>query len=50
MRTTVLVYLVCLAIVDVLIPLPILALVLIGVTVRRPAWFRSLVRQVYGED
>jgi len=50
MRTTVLVYLVCLAIVDVLIPVPLLALILIWVTLRRPPWFRNLVGRVYAGE
>ncbi|HMB68107.1 MAG TPA: hypothetical protein VKU85_02310 [bacterium] len=47
MRTTVLTWLICLAVIDVVIPVPILALVLIWVVVRKPAWFMDVVRKVY---
>jgi hypothetical protein len=47
MRTTVLTWLIALAVIDAVIPVPILGLVLIWVAVRRPAWFADLVRRVY---
>lgn len=47
MRTNVLAWLVALAVVDAVIPVPILALVLIWVVLKRPAWFADLVRKVY---
>ena len=47
MRTTVLTWLIALAVIDVVIPVPILALVLIWVALKRPEWFIDLVRKVY---
>jgi hypothetical protein len=47
-RNQVIAYLVLLALVDVFIPVPILALVLLWVVVRRPRWFLEMVRDVYG--
>ena len=49
MRSTVIIYLVLLAIADALIPVPILALILIWVAVKKPAWFTDLVQKVYAE-
>ncbi len=49
-RNTLLVWLVSLAVVDVVIPIPILAITLVVVVLRRPAWFLDLVRAVYGPD
>lgn len=49
MRRSVILYLVLLAVVDVVIPVPLLALLLIYVVARRPAWFRELAREVYSE-
>ena len=39
-----------LAIVDVAIPLPIVAFVLIYVVLQKPDWFPELVGKVYGDD
>lgn len=47
MRSTVLTWLIAIALIDVVIPVPILALVLIWVVLKRPAWFADLVRKVY---
>ena len=47
MRTTVLTWLVCLAVIDAVMPVPLLGLLLIWVAARRPAWFADLVRRVY---
>lgn len=47
MRTTVLAWLITLAVLDVVIPVPILALLMIWVVLKRPAWFADLVRRVY---
>ena len=49
MRTNLFVYLVLIAVVDVFVPNPILALLLIWVVAQRPAWFRNLVHSVYDE-
>jgi hypothetical protein len=47
-RTKVLVSLIFLAIVDALIPLPVIGLILIYVLFARPSWFSDLVAQIYG--
>jgi hypothetical protein len=49
-RNEALTWLIALAIVDVVIPVPILALVLIWVVVRKPAWFRRTVETVYEDS
>jgi hypothetical protein len=36
--------------VDVIVPIPILGLLLIHVIFTRPAWFRTLVDNVYGAN
>ena len=48
MRNRAITYLVVLAIVDVFIPVPILALMLLFVTWRRPTWFADRFKEVYG--
>lgn len=40
-------YLVLLGILDTLIPFPILAVILITVVLKRPAWFATIVRDIY---
>ena len=47
-KTRVLVNLIALSIIDVVIPLPIVACILIYVVLRRPAWFTDMVRDIYG--
>ena len=42
-RNTLLVWLISLAVVDIVIPIPILAILLVIVVLRRPAWFLGLV-------
>jgi hypothetical protein len=39
--------LILLGIVDVLIPFPILAVILIHVVLQRPPWFADIVKNVY---
>ena len=46
-RTKALAVLVPLALVDAVIPVPIIGLVLVYVILARPPWFSSLVRRVY---
>jgi hypothetical protein len=41
-------YLLLLALVDVVVPVPVLALLLLYVVWQRPAWFAEAFRQVYG--
>jgi len=36
-----------LALVDMVIPIPILGAILIFVVIQKPAWFQNLVRDVY---
>ena len=48
MKTQVLVGLVGLGIIDVVIPIPILALILIYVVLQQPPWFTDMVRDIYG--
>lgn len=39
--------LIALGVIDVVIPLPIVALILIYVIVQRPTWFADMVRDIY---
>ena len=48
MRGRLVFYLVLLAIVDVVVPVPILALILLWVVWQRPSWFADRFREVYG--
>jgi len=45
--TKVLVYLILLAFVDTVIPVPITGMVLIYVLYQKPAWFREMVDEIY---
>jgi hypothetical protein len=49
LKTKLLIYLLSFAILDLLIPLPIVALLLIYVVLEKPDWFYDLVRQHYGK-
>ncbi|WP_373500330.1 hypothetical protein [Desulfococcus sp.] len=46
-RTQLLVYLVLLALVDTVIPIPITAMILITVLFQKPQWFRDWVDEIY---
>jgi hypothetical protein len=46
-RTQLLVYLILLALVDTLIPVPFTAIVLLYVLFQKPQWFREWVDEVY---
>ena len=46
-RTQILAYLILLAIIDMVIPIPITALVLIMVLFQKPKWFKDWVEKVY---
>jgi hypothetical protein len=46
-KTQVLLYLIVLSVCDIVIPLPLTAMMLIMVLYRRPQWFRDLVREIY---
>ncbi len=47
-RTKVLVGLISLALVDVVIPVPVIGLILMYVIFAKPLWFSDLVAQIYG--
>lgn len=47
--TRVMIYLVIFAVIDIVIPVPITALILIYVVLERPPWFRNLISEIYGE-
>jgi hypothetical protein len=47
-KTKILLKLIGLGIVDVVIPVPIVAIILITVVLQRPAWFTDMVRDIYG--
>ena len=46
-RTQLLIYLIILGIFDVIIPIPITALVLIHVLFQKPRWFKEWVEEIY---
>jgi hypothetical protein len=45
--TKVLIYLVILAVLDMVIPIPFTALILIYVILEKPVWFKNLVADIY---
>ena len=47
-RTKVLAGLISLALVDAVIPVPIIGLILVYVIFAKPSWFSDLVAQIYG--
>jgi len=47
MKNKILIYLIIIAIVDTIIPIPIMALTLIYVVLEKPAWFKKMVSEVY---
>jgi hypothetical protein len=47
-KTKTLIYLSILALLDMIIPIPFTALILIYVILERPPWFRDLVDVIYG--
>ena len=46
-KTKIILTLIGLGIVDVVIPVPILAIILITVVLQRPTWFTDMVRDIY---
>ena len=46
-KNQVLFSLIGLGLVDIVIPIPIVAIVLIYVTLQRPSWFMAMVRDIY---
>jgi hypothetical protein len=49
LETKLLIYLLSFAILDLMIPLPLVALLLIYVVLQKPDWFYKLVKQHYGK-
>jgi hypothetical protein len=49
-KTKSLIFLIILAIVDMVIPIPILGVILIYVVIERPPWFRNVVREIYNPE
>jgi hypothetical protein len=49
-KTKSLLGLIFLALVDTIVPLPILGVILIYVLFQRPPWFRNVVTEIYAED
>ena len=48
-KTKVLVVLILLAVIDAVIPFPILGASLIYIVLQRPPWFRKIVSEIYEE-
>ena len=46
-NTKIILYLSILALIDMVIPIPFTALILIYVIFEKPAWFKNLVTQIY---
>jgi hypothetical protein len=47
-NTKILIYLIVLAVLDMIIPIPFTALILIYVLLDKPVWFKKLVDDIYG--
>ena len=48
LQTKILLYLILFAIFDMVIPIPFSALLLIYILLEKPAWFKNLVSEIYG--
>jgi hypothetical protein len=46
-RNKYLIYLILIALVDMLIPIPIMSIILIYVLMQKPPWFKNLVAEIY---
>ena len=46
-KTQILINLSALGILDIVLPIPIMALILIYVVLQRPSWFTTMVRDIY---
>ena len=46
-NTKIILYLIILALLDMIIPIPFIALILIYVILEKPAWFVNLVTDIY---
>jgi hypothetical protein len=49
-KTKFLLWLTLLAIVDTIVPFPIVGVILIYVLLQNPPWFRNVVTEIYAED
>lgn len=47
-KTKIIVYLLILALLDTVIPVPIMEILLITVVIQKPPWFRKMVDEIYG--
>jgi len=47
LKTTLLIYLIVLAVLDMVIPIPFTAILLIFVLLEKPPWFRNWVDSIY---
>ena len=47
LETRILIYLVIIAIVDMIIPIPFMAIFLIYILLEKPDWFKDMVTQLY---
>ena len=47
LTTKILIFLVAIALVDIVIPVPIAAFMLIYVLYQKPAWFKEMVSEIY---
>jgi hypothetical protein len=45
--TKILIYLIVLALFDLVIPIPITAIILVYVLIAKPLWFKKLVSEIY---
>lgn len=46
-NTKILIYLILFALIDIVIPIPVTAILLIYVLVEKPDWFKKLVSEIY---
>jgi len=49
-KTKILIYLIILAIFDLIIPFPITAVILFYVLFNRPVWFKKYVKEIYRDS
>jgi hypothetical protein len=47
LKKKLIIYLTILAVVDMIIPVPIVSLILIYVVLERPPWFKNLTNEIY---
>ena len=47
LKTQCLIYLIALAVADVLMPIPIVGIILIYVVLQKPPWFHNMVSELY---